>query len=56
MLMLMFSSLIINITYFKIGCGKTFTMLGDPNSEQFKGIIPRTFSHIVNVVQASTDK
>lgn len=38
-----------------IGSGKTFTMLGNPNDPVYKGIIPRTFEHIVNIVQAATD-
>lgn len=36
--------------YGQTGCGKTFSMMGDPRSETNKGIIPRTFSQIMNVV------
>ena len=47
---------VLNI-YFKYkhkGCGKTHTMMGDPSDEKEKGIIPRTFSHTVNIIE--TDK
>ncbi len=30
-------------------------MLGDPKDEKQKGIIPRSFSHIVNIVEAATE-
>jgi kinesin family protein 3/17 len=36
--------------YGQTGCGKTHTMMGCPDSEDLKGIIPRTFSHILNIV------
>lgn len=36
--------------YGQTGCGKTFTMMGNPKSETLKGIIPRTFSQIMNVI------
>jgi hypothetical protein len=38
------------------GCGKTWTMMGDPSVDEKRGIIPRTFSHIVNIVENSGDK
>ena len=38
------------------GCGKTFSMIGDPTSEVNKGIIPRAFDHIVNIISSSNDK
>ena len=31
-------------------------MLGDPSSEKEKGIIPRSFSHIMNIIEAANDK
>lgn len=31
-------------------------MLGNPNDEVEKGIIPRTFSHIINIVESANDK
>lgn len=31
-------------------------MLGLPNDEMEKGIIPRTFSHIINIVESANDK
>lgn len=31
-------------------------MLGKPNDEVEKGIIPRTFSHIINIVESANDK
>jgi hypothetical protein len=41
--------------YGQTGCGKTFSMMGDPRSEQNKGIIPRTFSQIMSVVAEKSD-
>ncbi len=38
------------------GCGKTHTMVGDLNSEEDKGIIPRSFQHIINIVQNAKKK
>ena len=35
--------------YRDLGCGKTFTMMGDPSVEELRGIIPRTFSQIMAV-------
>ena len=31
------------LAYGQTGCGKTFTMMGDPFNENLKGIIPRAF-------------
>ncbi len=31
-------------------------MVGDPLSEENKGIIPRTFQHIMNMIDATKDK
>lgn len=39
--------------YGQTGCGKTFTMMGVPESPELKGIIPRTFNHIMNVIESS---
>ena len=39
--------------YGQTGSGKTFTMMGDPQSEKVKGIIPRTFEHIVNAIESA---
>lgn len=36
--------------YGQTGCGKSFTMTGDPNSDEYKGIIPRSFSHIMSII------
>ena len=30
-------------------------MMGDPSSEKDQGIIPRTFSHIINIIESDTD-
>jgi hypothetical protein len=42
--------------YGQTGCGKTHTMLGVPSDEELKGIIPRSFSHIINIVESANDK
>jgi kinesin family protein 3/17 len=31
-------------------------MIGDPTSDVNKGIIPRAFDHIVNIISSSNDK
>jgi len=31
-------------------------MMGNPNVEDEKGIIPRTFSHIINVIESANSK
>lgn len=42
--------------YGQTGCGKTHTMIGDPSSDEGKGIIPRTFEHIIAVIESTKDK
>ena len=42
--------------YGQTGCGKTHSMVGIPNSDIEKGIIPRTFSHIINIIESANDK
>ncbi|CAD8198613.1 unnamed protein product [Paramecium octaurelia] len=41
--------------YGQTGCGKTFTMIGDPSSETMKGIIPRTFDQIISIINNNSD-
>jgi len=31
-------------------------MVGDYSSEQMKGIIPRTFGHIINIINTASEK
>jgi hypothetical protein len=42
--------------YGQTGCGKTFTMMGVPDNAELKGIIPRTFSHIMNIIESTKEK
>lgn len=42
--------------YGQTGCGKTFTMMGIPEDLELKGVIPRTFSHIVKIIESSPDR
>jgi len=42
--------------YGQTGCGKTFTMMGDPNNDNMRGIIPRTFQHIINIIESTSQK
>ena len=42
--------------YGQTGCGKTHTMMGNPSSEEGKGIIPRTFSQIITITKNDTAK
>lgn len=42
--------------YGQTGCGKTFSMMGIPADEIMKGIIPRSFNHIVALMAESKDK
>lgn len=42
--------------YGQTGCGKTFTMMGAPDSEEAKGIIPRTFSQIITITKNDSSK
>jgi kinesin family protein 3/17 len=39
-----------------LGCGKTFSMIGDPTSDVHKGIIPRAFEHIVKIISSASAK
>ncbi|CAK58191.1 unnamed protein product (macronuclear) [Paramecium tetraurelia] len=41
--------------YGQTGCGKTFTMIGDPSNEIMKGIIPRTFDQIISLINNNSD-
>lgn len=42
--------------YGQTGCGKTYTMMGNPKNENLKGIIPRTFSQIMSIINQNPDK
>ena len=42
--------------YGQTGCGKTHTMMGTNESEESKGIIPRTFSQIITITKNDTAK
>lgn len=42
--------------YGQTGCGKTFTMTGVANNEDLKGIIPRTFMHIIGEMESQEGK
>lgn len=42
--------------YGQTGCGKTHTMMGSSESEESKGIIPRTFHQIITLTNSQTDK
>ncbi|EGR34671.1 kinesin family member 17, putative [Ichthyophthirius multifiliis] len=42
--------------YGQTGCGKTHSMVGIPTDEVEKGIIPRTFSHLINIVESANDR
>jgi hypothetical protein len=41
--------------YGQTGCGKTFTMQGEESPPELRGIIPRSFDHIFENVEASSD-
>jgi hypothetical protein len=41
--------------YGQTGCGKTHTMMGN-NTEEGKGIIPRTFSQIMTITKSDSTK
>ena len=41
--------------YGQTGCGKTHTMMGT-NTEEGKGIIPRTFSQIMTLTKSDNSK
>ncbi|KRX02991.1 P-loop containing nucleoside triphosphate hydrolase [Pseudocohnilembus persalinus] len=38
--------------YGQTGCGKSFTMMGLPKDQVLKGVIPRTFEHIFNIINS----
>lgn len=42
--------------YGQTGCGKTHTMMGGHDSEESRGIIPRTFSQIITETKNDTSK
>lgn len=42
--------------YGQTGCGKTHTMMGGTDSEEARGIIPRTFSQIITITKNDTSK
>ena len=42
--------------YGQTGCGKTFTMMGDFNSTEMKGIIPNAFDHIYGYINSEESK
>lgn len=42
--------------YGQTGCGKTHTMMGSNESEESKGIIPRTFSQIITITKSQSSK
>ena len=42
--------------YGQTGCGKTFIMMGVQDDDELKGIIPRTFSQIVTMVDTDDSK
>ena len=42
--------------YGQTGCGKTHSMVGRLDSEEERGIIPRTFNHILGVVGEAKNK
>lgn len=39
--------------YGQTGAGKTFTMVGDYKDPEIKGIIPRTFDHVITAIHTS---
>lgn len=38
--------------YGQTGSGKTYSMLGDINTEDLKGIIPRSFEHVIKLINS----
>lgn len=42
--------------YGQTGCGKTFTMMGDFASLEFRGIIPNAFEHIFGYINSEENK
>lgn len=41
--------------YGQTGSGKTYSMMGDPDLETLKGIIPRSFEHIINLINGNSE-
>lgn len=42
--------------YGQTGCGKTHSMVGQPDNEVLQGIIPRCFGHILKMISDSSEK
>ena len=42
--------------YGQTGCGKTHTMIGSPDDDSNKGIIPRAFAHIFGNIESTSHK
>lgn len=42
--------------YGQTGAGKTFTMVGDYKDPEIKGIIPRTFDHVIAAIHTSENR
>jgi hypothetical protein len=42
--------------YGQTGCGKTFTMMGDFNNSEMRGIIPNAFEHIFGFINSESSK
>jgi kinesin family protein 3/17 len=42
--------------YGQTGCGKTFTMMGDFSSSEYRGIIPNAFEHIFGCINSEGNK
>ena len=42
--------------YGQTGCGKTFTMMGDFNNSEMRGIIPNAFEHIFGYINSESSK
>ena len=41
--------------YGQTGCGKTFSMLGVPNDEKLRGIIPNCVAHIFGCIDTTKE-
>lgn len=42
--------------YGQTGCGKTFTMMGEPSPAEVRGIIPRSFEHIFETIETNSSE
>jgi hypothetical protein len=42
--------------YGQTGCGKTHSMVGQPESQELQGIIPRCFGHVLQAISEAPDK